>query len=159
MRYVPDGYSLLVGEVFDGPVKNVNENVNSDCIEAASVLLLGFPRPQTAARIPISWKRGFEVLKPPFPLVLVIGVFFQKHLLFSTREHIENGDLFDRKLLFPASVKATGNGGFGAPKPLFSRKWGVGPLSGVGGMQVFCYLMCCSGRSIPLETKKMTDQR
>ena len=45
---------------------------------AESELALGFPRPQTGARIPISWKRGFRGPKTPISLVLEKGVFCQK---------------------------------------------------------------------------------
>ena len=44
--------------------------------------------------------------------------------------------IFDRKLPFPASARATGKG-FWDPKTLFSRKWGFGPPSGVGGNPKF----------------------
>ena len=69
---------------------------------------LGCPRPQTGARIPISWKRGFRGPKK--------GPQWK-------------WGFFVRRLPFPACVKAKGNGGF-----LFSRKWGFGPLFGVGGI-------------------------
>ena len=59
-------------------------------------LLSGLPRPQTRARIPISWKRGFRGPKTP----LEKGVFSQKKTLFYAREHMENGDFWTENSLF-----------------------------------------------------------
>ena len=42
---------------------------NEVCAKTSTMCILGLgsPRSQTGPRIPISWKRGFRVRKPPFP--------------------------------------------------------------------------------------------
>ena len=62
--------------------------------------VLGFPWPQTGARIPISWKRGFRGPKTPISPRSGKGSFCQKNPLFSTREHIENGEFWTKNSLF-----------------------------------------------------------
>ena len=80
---------------------------------------LGFPWPQTGARIPISWKRGFRGPKTPIstsPLQRLgkgvkRGIFWQKTPFSRTR----------------------GNGGFWTPKPSFCQEMGIrAPVWGQG---------------------------
>ena len=98
---------------------------------------MGFPRPQTRARIPISWKEGFGVQKTPFGLVLEKGVFCQKIPFFCKGTHGKWGFL-DPKLPFPAFVRATGNGGFWTPKQSFPGNGDSGLCLGSGESQEYC---------------------
>ena len=99
---------------------------------------LGFPRPQTAARIPISWKRGFRGPKTPiFPSPRRTWEFsVQKKRPLSYKVTQRKRGLFARKLAFPACVRATGKD----PETLLSRKWGFPPQSGVGGIPMKDFL-------------------
>ena len=45
-----------------------------------SARILGFPRPQTGPRIPISWKRGLRGKTNPFPLSEALGPVAPIHL-------------------------------------------------------------------------------
>ena len=105
--YAGDPFNSLCGHclcAFFAPLKN--------CLQFLFALSL----PQTAPRIPISWKRGFRGPKSPF---------------FYKRTHRKWG-FFGRKLPFPACVRATGNGGFRAPKPSFPGNGNSGPCLGSG---------------------------
>ena len=81
---------------------------------------------------PFPGKEGFGVQKPPFPLVLEKGVFCQKKILFFYKGTHREWGFLDRKLPFSNLCEGEGKWWFLDPKTLFSRKWGFGPLSGVG---------------------------
>ena len=110
---------------------------------------LGFPRPQTGARIPMAWKRGLRgpetpislrphagrrrelsVKKSPFPF----GPLKEKGGCFST----ENSLFHDERTW-----------GLLDPENLFSRKWGFGLLSGVRGIPILNLIL-----KTPRETKE-----
>ena len=82
--------------------------------------VLGFPRPQTGPRIPISsWKEGFGVQKPPVLLVLT-RLENQKIPIFPVVPWRKKGS-FWQKTPFPGR----GNGGFWTPTPSFRGPvWG-----------------------------------
>ena len=80
-------------------------------------------------------KRVSRSYNPHFPSSWN-GIFLSKRSPSFYKGTHRRWGFFDRKLPFPASVRATGNG-FWDPETLFSRKWGFGPLSGVGGIVDF----------------------
>ena len=93
---------------------------------------LRFPRPQTGARIPISWKRGFRGPKPPFPVALKKGwkrEFSVQESPFSMCSLAEKKGFFERKLPFPERGEM---GGFRTPKPSFPGNGDSGPCLGRG---------------------------
>ena len=98
---------------------------------------LRFPRRQTGARIPISWKRGFRGPKTaisPRPCKGWKREFSVQKSPFSMCSLVEKWGYLDRKLPFPAFSRTRGNGGFWTPKPSFPGNGDSGPLSGVGGI-------------------------
>ena len=114
----------------DAKLNEILLNTTSACIGAALSHLelrgqkfntdTGFPRPQAGARIPISWKRGFWGPNTPISPRPEKGSFLSKNPLFSS-------SIFDRKLPFPACVRAKGKGCFWTPKPSFPAPvWGRG---------------------------------
>ena len=82
---------------------------------------LGFPRPQTGARIPISWKKRFGLQKCPHPLALAKAgkrEFAVQKSQFSMCSLLEIRGFFDRKLPFPERGEM---GVLGPRNPLFQK--------------------------------------
>ena len=97
--------------------------------------ILGFPWPQTGARIPISWKKGFRGPNTPISPRSGKGSFLSKHPLFFCKGTRRKWGFLDRKLPFPAFVRARGNGGFWTPKPSFPGNGDSGCCLGSGESQ------------------------
>ena len=82
---------------FDWGTKNstVPSSHQNDCMQLFLFLGNSFwdsPDPRQGPESQFSGKEGCGVQQPPVPLVLEKGVFLPENPLFSTREHIENGD-------------------------------------------------------------------
>ena len=96
---------------------------------------LGFPRPQTAARIPISWKRGFRGPKTPISPRPCKGwkrEFSVQKSPFSMCSLVEKRGFFGQKTPFS---RTKGNGGFWTPKTSFPGNWDSGRCLGSGESQ------------------------
>ena len=87
---------------------------------------LGFPRPQTGARITISWKRGFRSPVTPISPCRVFGPKIPIFYVFPCRK---KGVFFDRKLPFP---ERGAMGVFGPRNPLFQKMGIRAPVWGRG---------------------------
>ena len=94
-----------------------------------SLGVLGFPRPQTGARNPISWKRGFRGPKTPISPRSGKGSFLSKKSPFFCKGTHGKWGFLDRKLPFPAVLRATG-------KPSFPGNRVSGPCLGSGESQL-----------------------
>ena len=93
------------------------------------------PDPRQGPESPFPGKEGFGVQKLPFPLVLEKGGFCQK-IPFFLQGNTSKMGIFGPKTPFSGLCKGEGKWGFLDPETLFSRKWGFGPLSGVGGIPI-----------------------
>ena len=100
-------------------------------------VILEFPRPQTGPQISISWKRGFRGPKFPISPRSGKGSFPSRNPLFFYKGTHRKWGFLDRKLPFPARVRAKGSGGFWTPKRSFPGNGDSGPCLGSGESQVF----------------------
>ena len=97
-----------------------------------SLIELGFPRPQTGARTPVSWKRGFRGPKTPISPHPCKGwkrEFSVQKSPFSMCSPVEKRGFFDRKLLFSERGEM---GVFGPRNPLFQKTGIRAPVWGRG---------------------------
>ena len=83
---------------------------------------------------PFSGKEGFGVQKTHFPSFWKREFSHKKSLFLYKGTHKKWGFL-DRKLPFPAFVRARGNGGLWTPKPSFPGNGDSGPCLGSGESQ------------------------
>ena len=91
---------------------------------------LGFPRPQTRHRIPISWKRGSRGPKTPISPWAGKGSFLSKNPPFFYKGTQGKWGFFDRKLHL--SCEGEGKWGFFGPRDPLFKEMGIRALSGVG---------------------------
>ena len=89
---------------------------------------LGFPRPQTGPRIPISWKRWFRGPKTP---IFWKGEFSVKNSPFCLCSLVEKGELLTENSLFLDK----GQGWFLDPETLFPGNEDSGSCLGSGESQ------------------------
>ena len=115
------------------PFSEPTDSENWNFLRSSPSQILGFHWPQTGARIPISWKRGFRAPKTPISPRPYKGrkrEFSVQQSPFSMCSLVEKkGEFFDRKLPFS---RTRGNGGFWTPKPLFQEMGIRAPVWGRG---------------------------